>query len=93
MSHTTGHASPLSDFDIAARALGHDPGTVTGASDARADHRVWDRLDRAARHLALDELIDEALVEATAALNGHAPTTVAHHIHTARKAIRTAGER
>lgn len=29
-------------FDLAARALGHDPTNVTGAENARHDHRVWD---------------------------------------------------
>lgn len=33
-------------FDLAARALGHDPDTVTGAEDARHDHRVHDLAER-----------------------------------------------
>lgn len=29
-------------FDLAARALGHDPDSVVGAENARHDYRVWD---------------------------------------------------
>lgn len=45
MHQRTGDPSALSDFDLAALACGHDPSTVTGAADARADRNVWDLLD------------------------------------------------
>lgn len=45
MDQPAAEPSVLSDFELAAQACGHDPGTAVGASDARADHRVWDLLD------------------------------------------------
>lgn len=71
--------SPLSDFELAAIACGHDPSTVTGASDARADRAVWDLLDR------IDDIVQvahEANVEFR---------TRQESIHAARRAIDTSG--
>lgn len=54
-------------FDLAARACGHDPTSVTGAEDARHDFRVWDLAEQYQREVndaAHETFIREGLVSA-----------------------------
>lgn len=72
--------TPITDFDLAALACGHDVDTETGRSAARHDRAVWD---------LLDELIDTTITESVVFLAGAAGSaTVADHIAAARKATR-----
>lgn len=48
-------------FDLAARALGHDPDCTIGAENARHDHRVWDLAEQyqAEVNAEAERLLDE----------------------------------